>query len=146
MIEMAKCHRIIVVVSTLWATTTMAEARPQYLEIEGGDTAFVVDTQAAKAWWLVGDCKRTVPVEVSKSTPTQISSRMIRKSVTLGARQVELRQQFRFTLGEGSAASVDVFNSVRGGWSPVPVRVDATCTEQVACRARMELPECASTP
>ena len=143
---MAQRHRIIVALGALWATTTAAEARPQYLEIEEGDTAFVVDAQAGQAWWVVGDCKRAVPVEPSKSTPTQINSRMMRKSVTLGARQVELRQQFRFTLGEGSAASVDVFNSVRGGWSPVPVRVDETCTEQAACRARMELPECASTP
>ena len=68
-------------------------------------------------------------------------SRPMVDDVKLGSRQIKLRQQFRFDLAS-TPPSVSIYNSVRSGWSPVPVqRIDA-CSSQPDCRARMELPEC----
>ena len=139
---MAKRHHYIAIAGWVLFASTGADARPVYLEIEGGETAFVVDRERERASWVLDECRRPIPID--SSTARGMSSAELRDSVQLGARQVELRQRFRFTLGEraGEGASVDVFNSVRGGWSPVPVRVRETCASEPACRARMELPEC----
>ena len=40
------------------------------------------------------------------------------EDVTLGSRQIRLRQQFRFDLAS-TPPSVSVYSSVRSGWSPV---------------------------
>jgi len=110
------------------------------LEILEGDTAFLVETKKQRVWWIVGECRRDIPIEPSSSSETMMS-RLIVEDVTLGSRQIKLRQQFRFDLAS-TPPSVSVFNSVRSGWSPVPVERNTACTLQPDCRARMELPEC----
>ena len=110
------------------------------LEILEGDTAFMVETREQRAWWIVGECRRNIPIEPSSSSEKMIS-RPIVEDVTLGSRQIKLRQQFRFDLAS-TPPSVSVFNSVRSGWSPVPVERNDACSIQPDCRARMELPEC----
>jgi len=115
------------------------------LEIIDGDTAFLVDETAQKAWWIVGECRRSIPIETSaKTSKTQnnsLTSKIISDDVRIGSRQVTLQQQFRFNLAI-RPASVDVYNSVRGVWSSIPVEVNQTCTVDAACRRRAELPEC----
>ena len=112
------------------------------LEIPEGDTAFLIDQKINKAWWITGECKRSIPLEPSKNAQsTQVLSKKLSENVTLGSRQIQLQQQFRFNLAP-SEASVDVYSSVRGGWSSVPVEVNLTCDQNPTCRARMELPEC----
>lgn len=110
------------------------------LKIIDGDTAFMVDEQAYKAWWIVGECRRPLPLQ-GKTSNNSMASEVISKDVRLGSRQVRLEQQFRFNLAI-TPASVEVYNSMRGGWSSVPVQVDETCSATASCRARMELPEC----
>jgi len=110
------------------------------LEILEGDTAFLVEMKEKRVWWIVGECRRNIPIDASSSSET-LMSRMIVEDVTLGSRQIKLRQQFRFDLAS-TPPSVSVFNSVRSGWSPVPVERNDACTLQPGCRARMELPEC----
>ena len=110
------------------------------LEIIEGDTAFMVDKQAYKAWWVVGECRRPIPLE-GKNSNKSMSSKVISEDVKLGSRHVRLEQQFRFNLAK-TPASVEVYNSMRGGWSSVPVQVNATCSTTATCRSRMELPEC----
>ena len=141
---MAKRHRYIATAGLALLCGVCAHARPVLLEIEGGETAFVVDRERERAAWVLDSCHRPIPID--SSTARGMESSTLSDSVQLGARQVELRQRFRFTLGEraGEGASVDVFNSVRGGWTPVPVRVHETCASDPACRARMELPECSA--
>jgi len=115
------------------------------LEIIEGDTAFMVDKQAHKAWWIVGECRRPIPLEAksssSKNSNKSMSSKVISEDVKLGSRHITLEQQFRFNLAT-PPASVEVYNSMRGGWSSVPVQVNATCSDTATCRSRMELPEC----
>ena len=115
------------------------------LEIIEGDTAFMVDEQAYKAWWIVGECRRPIPLEgetsQEKNSNKTMSSTVMSEDVTLGSRQIQLEQQFRFNLAK-TPASVEVYNSMRGGWSSVPVQVNETCSATASCRARMELPEC----
>ena len=110
------------------------------IEILEGETAFMVDEQAHKVWWVVGECRRPVPLEAKKTSKT-MTSEIISNDVRLGSHHITLEQQFRFNLAN-PPASVDIFNSVRGGWSSVPVQVQETCSAKPTCRARMELPEC----
>ena len=110
------------------------------LEILEGDTAFLVEAQKQRAWWIVGECRREIPIDPSSSSQTLMSRPMV-EDVTLGSRQIKLRQQFRFDLAS-TPPSVSVYNSVRSGWSPVPVQRNDACAIQPDCRARTELPEC----
>ena len=110
------------------------------LEILEGETAFLIETNEKRVWWIVGECRREIPIE-SFSTSENMMSRLIVDDVTLGSRQIELKQQFRFDLAS-TTPSVSVYNSVRSGWSPVPVQQNIACSAQLDCRARMELPEC----
>lgn len=115
------------------------------LEIIEGDTAFMIDEQAYKAWWVVGECRRPIPLETQasqgKNSNKSMSSKVISEDVKLGSRHIRLEQQFRFNLAK-TPASVEVYNSMRGGWSSVPVQVIDTCSAIATCRSRMELPEC----
>ena len=118
------------------------------LDIIDGDTAFVLDAKQNKAWWVVGACRRPIPlVKAGKSQKTSInsmSSEIISEQVRIGERQVTLKQQFRFTLATTPTGqySAEVYNSLRGGWAPVPVRLNANCALDSSCRRRMESPEC----
>jgi hypothetical protein len=110
------------------------------LEILEGDTAFLVETRKKRAWWIVGECRREIPIDPSSSSEKLMSRPMV-DDVTLGSRQIKLQQQFRFDLAS-NLPSVSVYNSVRSGWSPVPVQRNIACSSQPDCRARTELPEC----
>lgn len=123
------------------AATSKNEAQPKVmLEIEGGDTAFLIDANKDMAWWIVGECRRALPLETSR-THSNLMSKPLVEDVTLGSRQIVLRQQFRFDL-TSEIPSLSVSSSVRSGWSSVPVkRIDA-CQALPDCHARMELPEC----
>lgn len=110
------------------------------LEILEGDTAFLVDQDKKQAWWIVGECRRNIPIEPD-STSNLLMSRPMVEDVELGSRQIRLRQQFRFDLASTPPA-ISIFSSVRSGWSPVLVERNDACQTQPDCRARMELPEC----
>lgn len=123
------------------AATSKNEAQPAVmLEIQEGDTAFWIDTKRDMAWWIVGECRRALPLETNRPL-NDVMSRPLVDEVTLGSRQIRLQQQFRFDLAS-TPPTISVFNSVRSGWSPVPAkRIDA-CELLLDCRARTELPEC----
>ncbi len=116
---------------------------PLLLEIVDGDTAFIVDPGLNKAYWVVGECRREIPMgdQTKSNTAEAMLSRKLSDKVTLGRQQVVLEQQFRFNLTD-TPVSVEVYNSVRGGWSKVPVSVNRQCSTNAACLARMELPIC----
>lgn len=115
------------------------------LEIVDGDTAFLVENEANKAWWIVGECRREIPMDESSSSKEKstnsMTSKVISNDVRMGSRQVELRQQFRFSMAS-TPVRVDVYNSVRGGWSQIDVKVNQACAIDAACRRLAELPEC----
>jgi len=116
------------------------------VEVIEGETAFMINEKAQKAWWVVGECRRPIPIEKTskenrKSSNNSMMSEKIINDVRLGSRQIRLQQQFRFDLANDSI-SVSVFNSVRGGWSPIDVKRNAACQLDAPCRSRMELPEC----
>jgi len=128
------------------AATAKSSSPVVMVEIIGGDTAFMVNKKAQKAWWVVGECRRPIPIEKSskrnrKNSNNSMMSEKIVNDVRLGSRQIRLQQQFRFDLANDST-SVSVFNSVRGGWSPVDVKRNDACQLESTCRSRMELPEC----
>ena len=110
------------------------------LEILDGDTAFLVEARTKRAWWVVGECRRNIPITAESTSQTLMSRPMV-DDVELGSRQIRLRQQFRFDLAS-TPPTVSVFSSVRSGWSPVLVKRNDACQTQSDCRARMELPEC----
>ena len=124
----------------------------QMLEIIDGDTAFVVDKTNNAAWWVVGECRRPIPVQPQKNSNKTITSKIIRNNTRIGNRQIVLKQQFRFNFQTRVAdtpngsintpITVEVYNSLRGGWSAVPVRLNAQCAYDATCHQRMELPEC----
>jgi len=78
-----------------------------------------------------------------------MTSKIIRNNTRIGNRQIVLKQQFRFSFHTSladaptgsftSPITVEVYNSLRGGWSAVPVRQSAY---DATCRQRMEAPEC----
>ena len=129
------------------------------LEVIDGDTSFLVDKDANKVWWVVGQCLRPIPIEsantstisqnsspqdgaVTGEKPTNsMMSKVISNDVRMGSRQLELQQQFRFSMAS-TPVRVDVYNSVRGGWSQIEVNVNETCTQDATCRRLAELPEC----
>lgn len=137
-------------VAAFWALSLSApgyaqdtEKTPVMLDVINGDTQFLVDPDSVKTWWLVGDCRREIPMgsNATVSASGVMTSQKTSDEVTLGQRQVVLEQQFRFNL-TATPVSVEVFNSVRGGWASVPVSENTTCSLQASCRARMELPNC----
>ena len=118
------------------------EKTPILLEVINGETAFVVDPERYEAGWIVGQCQRDIPLDSAKQSSQEVmTSLKTSDEVTLGLRQVVLEQQFRFNLTT-TPVTVEVFNSVRGGWSDVPVRENASCHLQAACKKRMESPDC----
>jgi hypothetical protein len=133
-------------VSSLAGPAYSAGAEAVMLEIVDGETAFLVDKDKNSAWWIVGECRVPLPMDdmskpSKKKSINSMTSKVIKNDVRLGSRQITLRQQYRFDLAS-APVRVDVFNSVRGGWSQVPVRVKETCMQDATCRRRAELPEC----
>lgn len=124
-----------------------------FLQIVDGETAFVVDPPKRKAWWVVGECRREIPIVDEKNhskNPNQnsninsIQSEIVSENVRIGVHRVNLRQQFRFSLGDGPSGfvRVEVYNSLRGGWADVPVKRVDNCALDMACLRRMDAPEC----
>jgi len=132
---------VIAVIFMALSTLAYAASGAVMVEIIDGDTAFMVDEQAAQAWWIVGECRRSIPLEKGKNSSNSMTSETISNDVTLGSHHIRLEQQFRFNLAT-TPASVEVYSSMRGGWSSVPVQVNETCSVTASCRARMEFPEC----
>ncbi len=126
----------------------LASAKPAknavLLEIIDGDTAFIVDEGKNAAWWVVGQCLRPIPVKPRNSSNNTMTSEEIRTNSRIGDRQIALTQQFRFTLADtpNGPITAEVYNSLRGGWSAVPVRQIAQCEYHAYCRLRLESPEC----
>ncbi len=110
------------------------------LDVDGGDTAFALKPGTFEAWWLKGECRVAIPIDIKKSTASSLISEMQTDTVSLGARNIRLSQQFRFDL-QSDTIDVSIYSSVRGGWAAVPTKRDRAC-EASACRARTELPEC----
>lgn len=134
------------------STVTLAKSSSPVvmLEIIEGDTAFMINSSANKVWWVVGECRKPIPMEnkskgqakeKSKNLNKSMMSKKVISDVTLGSRQIRLQQQYRFDLANDST-SVSIFNSVRGGWSSVQVKRNDACRLDTTCRSRMELPEC----
>ncbi len=133
-------------VGSFAAATTKSSSPVVMFEVIEGDTAFMINQKAQKAWWIVEECRRPIPIEKpskenQKNSNNSMMSKKIVNDVRLGSRQIRLQQQFRFDLANDST-SVSVFNSVRGGWSPVDVKRNDACLLDTTCRSRMELPEC----
>ena len=119
------------------------------LEIINGDTAFAVDVKRGNVWWLVGECRREIPMPDKATSASQgvMQSQRISEEVLLGQRQVVLEQQFRFNLtsiagGLDGPASVEVYNSVRGGWAQIPVTLKQNCSQDAVCSQRVDVPDC----
>ncbi len=126
--------------SALAATSKNEAQHAVMLEILEGDTSLYIEPNKDMAWWIVGECRRALPL-IADAPLNNLMSRPIVEDVTLGSRQMEMRQQFRFDLAS-TPPTLSVYSSVRSGWSPVPVkRVDA-CSQLPDCHARTELPEC----
>ena len=90
-----------------------------WLDIENGDTAFVLDLKRKKAWWVVDQCRREILI-AKNSDKSVLLSKSIEKNVQIGVHQILLKQKFRFTLNDlrgtnSTSVKVDVYNSVRGG-------------------------------
>lgn len=131
-----------------YAQTANTGKTPIMLDVINGDTQFLVSKDRAKAWWIVGECRKEIPMPRQMSSQDGvITSQKITDNVTIGRQQVVLEQQFRFNLiptltNPNGPVTVEIYNSVRGGWSSVPVSVNAQCNLDITCSSRMELPDC----
>ena len=111
------------------------------LDIVDGDTSFLINPKSRKAWWIIEECRVEIPLEKDKKSIKTITSEIVSNEVSIGSHKITLRQQYRFTL-DSHAASLEVYNSMRGGWSSISVQLNESCTLDQACRKRMERPEC----
>ena len=156
MVNMDASLKIVRTWLTLWVTSilgvfviaaTAASAEPVHVNVQEGESSFLVDIEERKIWWITDVCRHEVPVQEEKSdddndnTLSIISSDRFLKDVQIGSHRFRLEQQFRFDM-VSQAPTLQVFNSVRGGWSEIPVRINDTCDEDLSCRRRMELPLC----
>ncbi len=116
-----------------------------HVEIEEGDTSFIIDADNGKIWWIKESCRAEIPWTRNKKKPKKpiniISSDKFIKNVQIGSHRFRLEQQFRFDMVSPTPV-LQVFNSVRGGWSETPIRINDTCSDDLACRQRVELPLC----
>jgi len=110
-------------ISVFFVAAAPAMADAVHVEVKEGDTSFVIDKDKGKIWWVTGKCRYEIPVSRARS------------------HRLRLEQQFRFDM-VSHAPTLQVFNSVRGGWSEIPVRINDTCGQDLTCRLRMELPLC----
>ncbi len=150
----ARIVTFVMVVALLTINTHAGDGKI-WLDIENGDTAFMLDMSANKAWWVVGQCRKPISVnkahhgkkhdnKAKRGKSTNIfTSELIRDNVKIGSHQILLEQQFRFIMGANiNSIKVEVYNSLRNGWAEVPVRVNPNCAFDANCRSRMEAPEC----
>jgi len=109
------------------------------VQLANGKTSFLINKKNYKTWWVLEECKQHLPLE--SNNRSLIETMTFEEDVQLGNRQIKLRQQFRFNLAKHSP-SLDIYNSVRGGWQTLPVLVNEDCSLQSSCRARSVLPPC----
>jgi len=95
---------VLAVIFTALSTLAFAAREAVIVEIIDGDTAFMVDEQAAQAWWIVGECRRPIPLEKDKNSINSMTSEAISNDVTLGSHHIRLEQQFRFNLATTPAS------------------------------------------
>lgn len=156
MVIMAASLKIVRTCLTLWYVSILsvfcivapaAYADAVHVKVEDGETSFLVDIEERKIWWITEVCRFEVPVNNDKSDHDNddslaiISSDKFLKDVQIGSHRFTLEQQFRFNM-VSQAPSLQVYNSVRGGWSEVDIHVDETCDTDFTCRRSMELPLC----
>lgn len=123
-----------------------AMADSVHVEIQEGDTSFFIDTDKGKIWWVKEACRSEIPMSRDMKKPDKptniVFSDKFSKEVQIGSHRFRLEQQFRFDM-VSQAPTLQVFNSVRGGWSEIPVRINTLCDQDLTCRQRQELPLCA---
>ena len=132
------------VISVFFIVGSPAMADTVHVIVEDGESSFLVDVKKQEIWWVTDECRHEVPVirdDDPDESETIISSDRFLKEVQIGAHRFTLEQQFRFDT-VSQAPTLQVFNSARGGWSQINVRIDNTCESDLICRARMELPLC----
>ena len=120
-----------------------AMADSYWVEVEGGETGFYVDLKKPEIRWVVGDCYKAIPAKKSSKNTEKpsISSERVIENVRLGQHRFELEQEFKFDMVD-PRPSLQIYNSVRGAWSTVPVSVTPACGTDALCRKRAELPRC----
>ena len=124
-----------------------ANAKPMHVNVQDGESSFLVDVEERKIWWITDICRHEVPVmddsrdDDSDNKVTIISSDKFLKDVQIGSHRFTLEQQFRFNMVT-ETPSLQVYNSARGGWSEVDIHVNETCDTDFTCRRSMELPLC----
>ena len=141
---------------TLWVTSILgvfviaasaASAEPVHVNVQNGESSFLIDVEERKIWWITDVCRHEVPVIDEKSdddsneTQVIISSDKFLKDVQIGSHRFTLEQQFRFNM-VSQAPMLQVYNSARGGWSEVDIHVNDTCDTDFTCRQSTELPLC----
>jgi len=133
------------VISVCLLVGSPALADTLHVIVEDGESSFLVDVENNEIWWVTDECRHEIPVLQNDDTPdkskTIISSDRFLKEVQIGTHRFTLEQQFRFDT-VSQAPTLQVFNSARGGWSTINVRIDNTCESDLTCRRRMELPLC----
>ena len=136
---------ITAVIGVFFIAASSAMAEPVHVKVHDGDTSFFVDVEEQEIWWIMESCRYDVPVQRNEDdtdTPkTSISSEKFIKDVQIGSHRFKLEQQFRFD-GLNQTPTLQVFNSARGSWSEIDIRVEPTCNNDSSCRTRLELPLC----
>ena len=140
--------------SNLMFGSAYAQLKTDWTEFEiiKGDSTFMINRSASIIWWILPECKKSIPLETTSkqsfkdnktsSLKTSILSQKMQDTVKIGSRQIQLQQQFRFDLANDSATSLYVYNSIRGAWSPIAIKRNDACSTDTSCLQRMELPVC----
>jgi len=120
-------------------------AKVMHVDVKEGDTSFVIDTDQGIIGWVKQECRYEIPISKDKKPPKKstniVFSERFSQNVQIGSHRFILEQQFRFDM-VSQTPTLQVFNSVRRGWSEIPVRINDTCNQDLTCRQRMELPLC----
>jgi hypothetical protein len=132
-------------ISVFFIAGVPAMADAVHVEIQEGDTSFFIDKDKGKIWWIKEECRYEIPISKNQKKLKKhidiVSSDKFTKNVQIGSHRFTLEQQFRFDM-VSHVPTLQVFNSARGGWSEIPVRINDTCSSDLTCRLRMELPLC----
>lgn len=131
--------------SALFLVAPAAMAKPVRVFVEDGETSFILDVDKDEIWWITDQCRYEVPVETSddksKASKDIMSSDRFLKDVQIGSHRFTLEQQFRFNM-VSPTPSLEIYNSARGGWSKIDIRIENACDADLSCRRAMELPLC----
>ena len=132
-------------ISALFLVAPAAMAEPVRVIVKDGETSFILDVDKNEVWWITEQCRHEIPVEKSDKKSEQskgiMSSDRFLKDVQIGSHRFTLEQQFRFNMVSPSP-SLQIYNSARGGWSEIDIRIEDTCDTDLSCRRALELPLC----